>query len=74
MMLPLDHLFLLLHFHLCAFSYHLFVPLSAIFDLVSGFLILLLPDLGGNGAIFSLHFDASGLQGDAHEVFLILAV
>lgn len=73
-MLSLDHLFLLLHFHLCTFSYHPFIPLSTIFNLASSFLVLFLPDLGGDGAIFPLHFDASGLEGDAHEMFLILVV
>jgi len=74
LVLFLHHLFLLLHLHLGTLGDHALILLPSIFDAIGSLLVLAFPNLGSNSAILSFHFDASCLQGDTHEMALILHV
>jgi hypothetical protein len=71
-MLLLYHPLVLLYIELGALSNEPLIPESFILDRVSRFLVLLLPDLGSNGAILALNLDAGGLESDTHEMLLAL--
>lgn len=71
-MLFLHHFFLLLYLHFGTLGDHALILLPPILGAIGSLLVLAFPNVGSNCAILSLHFDASCLQGDTHEVALIL--